>query len=128
MSKRMLSVVVLIALLTVGCQNAAQQVPVQRQAEHVVVEMVGMRFMPQEVVITPGTQVVFVNTDRQPHNVVHGTPGSPQREPLFTSPVLRAGTEWAYVFEDEGEYPFMCTINRHHLAGMVGTIVVRAAE
>lgn len=112
-------------LLLAACGAKPEESEIDLLPNHVVVEMIGLRFFPSEIEVEPGTQVVFVNADRMPHNVVHGQPRETSNETLFESPTLRAGQKWAYVFEETGEYPFMCTISGHHLRGMVGTVVVR---
>ena len=117
------------AVLLTLCLSACTGTPPQPQEPWpegtVVVDIVGLRFEPREVVVEPGARVVFVNRDRAAHNVVHGTPGSlGAGEPLFQSPELAPGQSWSYVFGEEGEYPYLCTVANHYLLGMTGTVIV----
>lgn len=122
-----LLLVTCVMMLT-ACGSPPDETPeIELLSNHVVIEMIGLRFSPAEIEIEPGTQVVFVNADRMAHNVVHGIPRE-EVDPLFESPTLRGGQKWAYVFDEPGEYPFMCTIAGHHLRGMVGHITVRDPE
>lgn len=115
-------------LLLSACGSPSEEAPdIELLPNHVVIEMIGLRFSPAEIEVEPGTQVVFVNADRMAHNVVHGVPRE-DIDPLFESPTLRGGQKWAYVFDEPGEYPYMCTIASHHLQGMVGRITVRDPE
>lgn len=119
---------VVVALFITACGAQPEQAEIELLPNHVQIEMIGLRFFPSEIEIEPGTQVVFVNADRMHHNVVHGKPRETTDEPLFESPTLRGGQKWAYVFDEAGEYPFMCTISGHHLRGMVGQITVREKQ
>lgn len=94
----------------------------------VIVEMRRMRFVPEEIRIAPGTTVVFVNADPMEHNVVQTTvAGLAAREPEgFRSPSLRPRETFRYTFTEEGIFPILCDIGGHHLAGMVGNVIVTA--
>ncbi len=120
-----LSVVVLAGILA-ACGSGPTKV--EREPGHVVIEMRDMRFVPEEIVVEPGTQIVFVNMDRMSHNVVAGKPGDRTNDAGFRSPILGALSEWAITFEEEGVYDYMCTVNSHHLSGMVGRIIVRSED
>lgn len=120
-----LSVFTLGALLA-ACGSGPSKV--EREPGHVVIEMRNMRFVPEEIVVEPGTQIVFVNMDRVSHNVVAGTPDERVNNAAFRSPVIGATAEWAITFDEEGVYDYMCTVNSHHLSGMVGRIIVRSED
>lgn len=120
---RLVSVLMLVMLLA-ACGSGPSKV--EREPGHVVIEMRGMRFVPEEIEVEPGTQIVFVNMDRVTHNVVAGKPGDRVNDAAFRSPTLGATAEWAITFDEEGEYDYMCTINSHHMMGMVGRIIVRS--
>jgi len=117
---------VMLLVLLSACGSTPNKV--EREPGHVVIEMKGMRFSPEEIEVAPGTQIVFVNMDRQRHNVVAGKPEDRVADAVFRSPTLGATEEWAITFDEEGEHDYMCTINNHHLMGMVGRIIVRAED
>lgn len=85
-----------------------------------------MRFSPEEIRVAPGTTVVFVNADPMEHNVVQTTPAGLTARDYegFRSPVLAPGEEFRYTFEDEGDFPILCDVGGHFLAGMVGSVTV----
>lgn len=108
-----------------GCGGERERLSVERSDGHVVVELSGIRFQPDEIVVAPGTQVVFVNGDRLTHNVViDGTEDSDSSR--TQSPLMRYEDEWDIVFTEEGVYDIRCTVNAHDRIGMVGKIIVRA--
>lgn len=120
---RLIVLLMLSAFLIAGCGGEREALRVDRLEGHVVVEMVGLRFVPYEIEITPGTQVVFVNMDRQVHNVVTGSLDD-QQAPREQSPLMASADEWSFVFNEVGTYEMMCTVAGHNLAGMVGRVIV----
>lgn len=91
----------------------------------VYVNIRNFRFHPGDLRISTGTRVVFVNEDDVAHNIVQTSSHRVGTEPgIFESPVLEAGQQWAFVFEQAGEYPIICTVGGHQLMGMQGRIVV----
>lgn len=129
--------VLLIAALIAGCGQTPSQPAAERAAsrpagtaEHVVtVEIENFKFTPAEITVAPGTEVVFINLDPTEHDVVEGTVQNAtdtRRTPLFESPLLQQGESWSYVFEEEGEYSYICTVAGHYLMGMVGKVTVVA--
>lgn len=121
-------VVIAVALIAMGGidREGPSAETVLAAPGEVVVEMRRMRFGPEEIRIAPGTTVVFVNADPMEHNVVQTTvAGLAAREPEgFRSPVLRPGETFRYTFHEEGAYPILCDVGGHHLAGMVGSVIV----
>lgn len=111
---------------TSGATDAAPQT--------ILISMEMVAYSPKEVVIPPGTTVRWVNNESfaMPHDVVQGTSDELRAfldgnfEPLFQSPVLNPGDFWEYTFTEEGEYAYGCTQLMHFMAGMVGTITVKA--
>jgi plastocyanin len=80
-------------------------------------------FVPQTLEVKAGTEVVFSNNGRNPHNVV------PEGDPKATTwGVLDAdfqpGDTYSRVFDRPGTYVFYCTIHGSATAGMFGTITV----
>jgi plastocyanin len=80
-------------------------------------------FVPQTLEVKAGTEVVFTNNGRNPHNVV------PEGDPKATTwGVLDVDFDpadtYSRVFDRPGTYVFYCTIHGSSTAGMFGTISV----
>jgi plastocyanin len=73
-------------------------------------------FGPATLTVAPGTRVVWVNHDDEPHTVM-----SASQPPLFKSGALDTDDKFAFTFDKPGIYKYFCTIHSH----MVGTIVVK---
>jgi plastocyanin len=80
------------------------------------------QFEPKELTIEPGTVVVWKDV-AGPHTV-RADDGS------FESPIMTAGQEFNRKFENEGRYPYFCTLHGsaggHEMAGVI--IVARRAK
>jgi plastocyanin len=81
--------------------------------------------VPQVTEVAAGTEIVFTNNGRNPHNVV------PEGDPKATTwGVLEAAFDptdtYSQVFDRPGTYVYYCTIHGSVTAGMVGTITVTA--
>ena len=59
------------------------------------------KFTPDELDITPGTTVVWINNDTRPHQVYAAIPGTP-----FFSGRLMPGDKYEYTFNDLGVYKY----------------------
>lgn len=95
------------------------------EVDEVVVEIIGNSFYPKVIEIEPGTKVTWVNEDvftylagefSGVHNAV-GTKG-PKR---FATPLLGHGETGSVVFDESGEYSYICTPHPY----MQGRIIVR---
>lgn len=82
------------------------------ETEEVIVRIIGNSFYPKIIDIKPGTKVTWINEDvftylqgefSGIHNVV-GLQGPAQ----FASPLLAHGEAFSRVFEDQGEYNYIC--------------------
>jgi plastocyanin len=87
-------------------------------------------FEPTGLAVEPGDTVEFqLATAHHNVNAYHNAIGYNQRVPNgvapFSSPILTAGDEWLYTFEQEGVHDFMCA--PHETFGMVGRIVAGKA-
>lgn len=67
-------------------------------------------FSTEELTITEGTTVSWVNEDDAGHTITHGENGGPVDEPLFDEELSRGATV-SYTFEDPGTYPVTCRIH-----------------
>lgn len=93
--------------------------------ESVDVSAIDNNFVPQVTEVVAGTEIVFTNNGRNPHNVV------PEGDPKATTwGVLEAVFDptdiYSRVFDRPGTYVYYCTIHGSVTAGMVGTITVTA--
>lgn len=80
-------------------------------------------FIPQTIEVKAGTEVVWENNGRNPHNVV------PADDPKATNwGVLEAAFQpkgtYSRVFDRPGTYVYYCTIHGTPKAAMFGTITV----
>jgi plastocyanin len=97
--------------------------PPNGQSVNVVV--LDNNFVAEQTEVAAGTEVVFTNNGRNPHNVV------PVDDPKATTwGVLEADFQpkarYSRVFDKPGTYNYYCTIHGSKTAGMVGRIVVTA--
>ncbi len=73
-------------------------------------------FVPAEIVVSPGTRVVWTNRDDIPHTVTDAD------DPRATkSPPLDTGDTYARIFAKAGIYRYFCSLHPH----MQATVVVR---
>ena len=77
--------------------------------------MVDLAFEPAEIVVPPGTAVVWPNLGQTIHSVA-------SLDMSWTSAILQPGESYSYTFAAPGTYPIWCPI---HPAEMVGTVIVQ---
>ena len=100
-----------------GAPSSATVNEGSQEAQTAIIRLSNNQFEPKEVTIKPGTIVVWKDV-AGPHTV-RADNGS------FESPVMTAGQEFSRKFENEGRYPYFCTL--HGLEGghgMAGVIIV----
>lgn len=84
-----------------------------------------MAFEPQQLAISPGESVTWVNEVAEEHDMVTYPNGYPQGANGFHSPRLSAAQEnFTVKFDVPGTYEYHCT--PHMILGMRGKIVVGA--
>lgn len=67
-------------------------------------------YIPYEITIDVGTEVVWSNDDTAGHTVTSGTiEGGP--DGIFDSGLFMAGKTFSYRFESAGEYPYYCLVH-----------------
>tara|TARA_R100001509_G_C4826101_1_gene201585 strand:+ start:86 stop:409 length:324 start_codon:yes stop_codon:yes gene_type:complete len=76
-------------------------------------------FEPNEITISAGDTVHFINEALPPHNIIVEGRSDLSREALLFSP----GETQDVVFADPGDYNFFC--GPHQGAGMTGTVRVK---
>lgn len=97
----------------------------ERQYANVVhIEIVNFEYTPGEVVVEPGTLVIWTNRDAVQHNVdLYPSEGN-SLEKAVISPMLTRNSMWAAVFHEEGTYPYLC--DPHDF--MRGSVIVSASK
>jgi len=68
------------------------------------VEIQKFAFVPQEITITPGAKVTWINRDETPHQIKAGD-GS------FTSKALDTDDRHEQVFATAGDFSYVCTLH-----------------
>jgi plastocyanin len=71
-------------------------------------------FTPQEITVTTGTKVTWVNRDDIPHTVVSTTDA-------FKSKALDTDDQYSFTFDKPGGYEYFCSIHPR----MTGKVVVK---
>jgi plastocyanin len=85
------------------------------EAADTTVEIKTFAFAPQELTVTPGTTVTWINHDQTVHNVV-----SPDGK--FASPGMDTDDRYTFTFEKEGDFAYLCALHPH----MAGTVHVHS--
>jgi plastocyanin len=86
------------------------------EASPVKVSIENFVFEPQEVVVTAGTTVTWVNADDVPHTVT-----STSSPPLFGSKTLDTDDKYSFEFKAAGTYEYFCKVHPK----MTGKVVVK---
>jgi len=130
----LLAGLLVLALLVTACGGGGSSGSAARsgassgsssQAAAVTVSMKNFRFDPAEIRVKAGQKVIFKNDDVIQHNVVQATVDKGLTGPFgFESPRLAAGESWEFTFSQPGEYPILCNVDGHHLAGMTAKVIV----
>jgi plastocyanin len=105
---------VVVYLIPVAASSAPAVRPLTAQ-----MDQRDLSFVPRVIAVTPGSTVIFSNSDRVMHNVFH---------PLQRSDAFDLGTfppgEWrSFTFGEEGAYVILCHVHPE----MVGYVVVVAS-
>jgi predicted secreted protein with PEFG-CTERM motif len=80
-------------------------------------------YIPSEVTIDAGSEVVWSNDDSASHTVTSGDPKAGQ-DGTFNSDLFLSGKTFSHIFEEEGEFPYFCMVH----PWMMGTVIVQAAH
>lgn len=80
----------------------------------------GKFFDPKEITVKKGTKVIWTNDDKTSHTITYGKKGSPGVGSLFDSGTVRSTAFYEHLFEDEGDYPYFCTM----YPWMTGRVIV----
>lgn len=91
------------------------------RASHRII-MRGNQFVPSELTINTGDEVLFINEDNDPHWPASGVHPTHLLCPGFDSRKgIAKGEMYTYVFEA----PATCPVHDHSLPGMKGKIIVK---
>jgi plastocyanin len=82
------------------------------------VDIAKFAFVPKEITIEPGTRLRWTNHDETPHTVT-----SQAGKKVLSSPGLDVDDQYEFVFTDEGDFSYFCTV--HPM--MTGVVHVRKA-
>jgi len=96
-----------VLLACAPAANAAVPAPV-------TVKIANFTFGPEQISISPGVTVTWVNEDDIPHTVVASD------NKTFRSKVLDTGERFSFTFTVAGTYSYFCSIHPH----MTGKVVV----
>lgn len=114
--KRAVALMVLpILIFLTACGGAvtppppSETVPPSRGPEIVIK---GLAFLPEDLTITGGTSVTWINEDPITHSVVGEG---------FESPQLNQGDSWSHTFDTPGTFDYHCGIH----PSMQGQVVVQ---
>jgi plastocyanin len=94
---------------------SADNGPRRGPAETQTVQISNFQFQPQELTVTAGTTVAWLNRDQTVHNIV-------SKDGKVASPGLDTDDRYTVVFEHEGDYPYFCALHPQ----MTGVVHVRA--
>jgi plastocyanin len=96
-----------------GCHGAPESEARPSEASAAVVKIDGCTFAPTVARVAAGTEVRFINASQAFHDIVG-------RDRAWGTEALDVGREFRHTFQDEGLYPFSCSLH----PGMAGVIVV----
>jgi plastocyanin len=112
-----------LAAATSAAPVATGDVTYPANGEQSAVLALDNNFVPQEISVVAGTEVVFTNNGRNPHNVL------PADDPKATSwgapeADFMPKAVYSHVFDRPGTYVYYCSIHGTPKAAMYGTITV----
>lgn len=106
-----------MASLPDECRELAQAAGVG--ADEVVIGMRNFSFTPNQVTVSAGTRVTWVNCE--PPNTPDGDHTSTSDNGVWDSPLLDRGEIFQRTFDETGDFPFHCTPHPF----MQGTVTVQ---
>jgi plastocyanin len=103
---------VVVGLGLLGWWGGSLPEPRSAQAQVVVQQpIVDFAFQPAELVVPPGTVVVWRNQGATIHTIAPA-------DLAWSSPVLELGEQFEYAFTVPGVYPLLCTIHPDMVASV----------
>jgi predicted secreted protein with PEFG-CTERM motif len=118
----LLAIFVTTIMLSVPPAFAQQTVSVPQGTSVPGCEATNECFIPAEITVEVGTEVIWSNDDSAAHTV---TAGSAADGPsgVFDSSLFMAGTVFSYTFDTAGEFPYFCMVH----PWMEGVVTVQEA-
>jgi plastocyanin len=107
-----------VADVVVFLVPAAPSVPAVVDPIAAEMDQRSLRFVPRVIVVSPGSTVAFINSDRVMHNVFH----PPKGGTAFDLGLFGPGERRSIAFTGEGAYVVFCHVHPE----MVGYVVVLA--
>lgn len=80
-------------------------------------------YIPAEVTIDVGSEVIWTNDDTAAHTVTSGDIKAGGPDGNFDSGLFMSGATFSHMFEEEGEFPYFCLVH----PWMQGIVIVQAA-
>ncbi len=74
-------------------------------------------FSPQNMTISPGTTIIWINQDPYDHTVTSGNPGNPSG--LFNSGNITPHGEFSYTFDSLGVFNYYCELYQDKMTGTI---------
>jgi plastocyanin len=99
-----------------GLLTAAIAAASPARAEDAEVKIDNFTYNPQQITVSAGTTVTWINHDDIPHTVTAKTG-------VFKSKALDTDDKFSFTFTIPGNYPYFCALHPH----MTGSIVVKAS-
>src|SRR4051812_42540045 len=88
--------------------------PAHAGEQTVTITLENFTFEPQQIAVTPGTTVTWVNNDDIPHAIV-------DTRKSFRSKALDTEDSFSFTFMNAGDYEYFCSLHPH----MTGKVIVR---
>jgi plastocyanin len=88
----------------------------------VAVNMENIEFQPAQIIVSPGTRILWVNKDDAEHFVNTDPHPSHTYYPAQNSLGISLGDTFSVTLDKPGEYPYHCSA--HYPQGMIGSVVV----
>jgi plastocyanin len=95
-------------MLSVSAAVAATPAPKQ------TVQIHNFAFVPQIIVVKPGTMVVWTNADEDPHTVT-------STDKSFHSSAMDTRDTFSFTFAKPGDFAYFCALHPH----MTGKVIVK---
>lgn len=111
-SARPMALLVAVAAPAAVCSPQAAVAAAPARVQKVAID--NFAFLPQVVVVAPGTTVTWTNGDEDPHTVV-------ANDKSFHSPAMDTDDSYSFTFTRPGEYSYFCSLHPH----MTGKVIVK---
>lgn len=92
-------------ITVVGIVDARQ---LRQFSKYVEIDIRNWTYNPDQVEVKPGTVVVWLQSDTEPHNVRFYPSENNPLETSVAGPLLRRGQRWAVIFNQPGVYEYLC--------------------